>query len=163
MKINKKRAALLGVIAIECGLIGGLIGYNLNHEKAKAAEVTEVTKIHESNKSNTSSNTFDTSGNTYTNYKSLGEFVISHYCSCETCCNKSDGITASGTQATAGRTIAADPDVLPMGSTVIIDGHTYTVEDVGGAIKGNRIDIFMDSHEEALQAGVKTVEVFEEV
>ena len=148
--INRKRAVLLGIIAIECGLIGGLIGYHLGHEEAQAAEPTEeVIEL---------SNDY-----AYTDYKSLGEFVISHYCSCETCCNKSDGITASGTQATAGRTIAADPDVLPMGSTVIIDGHTYTVEDVGGAIKGNRIDIFMNSHEEALKAGVRTAEVFEEV
>lgn len=149
-KVNKKRAALLGVLAIECGLIGGLIGYNLGHEEAQAAEQKQ--------------GVIELSHNyAYTDYRSLGEFVISHYCSCETCCNKSDGITASGTQATAGRTIAADPDVLPMGSTVIIDGHTYTVEDVGGAIKGKRIDIFMNSHEEALQAGVRTVEVFEEV
>ena len=147
--INRKRAVLLGIIAIECGLIGGLIGYNLGHEEAQAAEPEEVIELK--------------SDYAYTDYRSLGEFVISHYCSCETCCNKSDGITASGTKATAGRTIAADPDVLPMGSVVIIDGHTYTVEDVGGAIKGKRIDIFMDSHEEALQAGVRTAEVFEEV
>ena len=149
MKINKKRAALLGVIALECGLIGGLIGYNLAPEAQATEPTEEVIELK--------------SDYAYTDYKSLGEFVISHYCSCETCCNKSDGITASGTKATAGRTIAADPDVLPMGSVVIIDGHTYTVEDVGGAIKGNRIDIFMNSHEEALQAGVRTAEVFEEV
>lgn len=149
MKINKKRAALLGVIAIECGLIGGLIGYNLGHEEAQAAEPEEVIEL--------------SHDYAYTDYRSLGEFVITHYCDCKKCTVDGDGITATGTKATAGRTIAADPDVLPMGSTVIIDGHTYTVEDVGGAIKGNRIDIFMDSHEEALQAGVKTVEVFEEV
>ena len=149
MKINKKRAVLLSLIILESGLIGGLIGCNLAKE-IQAAELTEeVIEL--------------SSDYAYTDYKSLGEFVISHYCSCETCCNKSDGITASGTKATAGRTVAADPDVLPMGSVVIIDGHTYTVEDVGGAIKGKRIDIFMDSHEEALKAGVKTVEVFEEV
>lgn len=148
--INKKRAALLGIIAIECGIIGGLIGYHLGHEEAQAAEQKqEVIELK--------------SDYAYTDYRSLGEFVISHYCDCETCCNKSDGITASGTKATAGRTIAADPDVLPMGSVVIIDGHTYTVEDVGGAIKGNRIDIFMNSHEEAIKAGVKTAEVYLEV
>ena len=147
--INKKRAALLGIIAIECGLIGGLIGYHLGHEEAQAAEPEEVIEL--------------SSDYAYTDYKSLGEFVISHYCDCQKCTLDGDGITASGTKATAGHTIAADPDVLPMGSVVIIDGHTYTVEDVGGAIKGKRIDIFMDSHEEALQAGVKTAEVFEEV
>lgn len=149
MKINKKRAVLLGVIAIECGLIGGLIGYNLNHEEAQAAEPEEVIEL--------------SHDYAYTDYRSLGEFVITHYCDCKKCTLDGDGITVSGTQATAGRTIAADPDVLPMGSVVIIDGHTYTVEDVGGAIKGKRIDIFMDSHEEALQAGVRTAEVFEEV
>lgn len=149
-KVNKKRAALLGVIALECGLIGGLIGYNLGHEEAQAAEPDEVIEL--------------SHDYAYTDYRSLGEFVITYYCPESCCCGEyADGITASGTQATAGRTIAADPDVLPMGSVVIIDGHTYTVEDVGGAIKGKRIDIFMDSHEEALQAGVRTVEVFEEV
>lgn len=146
--INKKRAALLGIIAIECGIIGGLIGYHLGHEEAQAAEPEVIEISHDY---------------AYTDYKSLGEFVISHYCDCQKCTLDGDGITASGTKATAGRTIAADPDVLPMGSTVIIDGHTYTVEDVGGAIKGQRIDIFMDSHEEALKAGVKTAEVYLEV
>ena len=148
--INKKRAVLLGVIAIECGLIGGLIGYHLGHEEAQAAEPTEeVIEL--------------SSDYAYTDYKSLGEFVISHYCSCETCCNKSDGITASGTKAASGRTIAVDPEVIPYGTTVIIDGHAYVAEDCGGAIKGRRIDIFMGSHQEALEAGVKVAEVYEEV
>lgn len=150
-KVNKKRAALLGVLAIECGLIGGCLGYHVGQAQALATEITEQEEIKLS------------ADYVYTDYKSLGEFIITYYCDCEKCTLDGDGITASGTKATEGRTIAADPDVLPMGSTVIIDGHTYTVEDVGGAIKGNRIDIFMDSHEEALQAGVRTVEVFEEV
>lgn len=149
-KVNKKRAALLGVIALECGLIGGLIGYNLGHEEAQAAEPDEVIEL--------------SHDYAYTDYRSLGEFVITYYCPDSCCCGEyADGVTASGTIPAEGRTIAADPDVLPMGSTVIIDGHTYTVEDVGGAIKGNRIDIFMNSHEEALKAGVRTAEVFEEV
>ena len=147
--INRKRAVLLGVIAIECGLIGGLIGYHLGHEEAQAVEPEVIEISHDY---------------AYTDYRSLGEFVITYYCPESCCCGEyADGVTASGTKATAGRTIAADPDVLPMGSVVIIDGHTYTVEDVGGAIKGNRIDIFMNSHEEALKAGVRTAEVFEEV
>ena len=149
-KINKKRAVLLGIIAIECGLIGGLIGYHLGHKEAQAAEPEEVIEL--------------SHDYAYTDYKSLGEFVITYYCSCGKCCGEyADGLTASGTVPAEGRTIAADPNVLPMGSVVIIDGHTYTVEDVGGAIKGKRIDIFMNSHQEALKAGVRTAEVFEEV
>lgn len=93
-------------------------------------------------------------------YESLGMFVITAYCPCVRCCGKSDGITATGTIATEGRTIAADPTVLPYGTKVIINGHEYTVEDCGGSIKGNKIDIFFNSHEDALQWGRQTLEVF---
>ena len=96
---------------------------------------------------------------------SLGEFTITAYCPCKRCCGKdpSDpryGITATGTTATEGRTIAADPSVLPYGTVVYIDGQAYTVEDCGSAIKKNRIDIFFAEHEEALQWGVQEKEVF---
>ena len=75
------------------------------------------------------------------------------YCACEKCCGTSDGITATGTKATAGRTIAVDPSVIPYGTRVIINGHTYIAEDCGGAVNGNEIDIFFDNHEEALNFG----------
>ena len=91
---------------------------------------------------------------------SLGEFTITHYCACSRCCGKSDGVTATGTQATEGRTIAVDPEVIPYGTKVLIDGHEYIAEDCGGAIKGNRIDIYCDSHEEALSRGRITREVW---
>lgn len=94
----------------------------------------------------------------------LGEFKITHYCACAKCCGEwADGITFTGTTATAGRTIAVDPNVIPLGSVVVVDGVEYVAEDIGGAIKGNRIDIFMDSHDAALTGGVKTAEVFMEV
>ncbi len=90
----------------------------------------------------------------------IGNFKITHYCICKKCCGKSPshpsyGITATGTKATPGRTIAVDPRKIPYGTKVIIDGHTYIAEDCGGAIKGNRIDICVASHSEALQKGVK--------
>ena len=91
---------------------------------------------------------------------SLGEYKITHYCGCAKCCGKSDGITATGTRAEAGRTIAVDPGVIPYGTKVIIDGHEYVAEDCGGAIKGAVIDVFCASHEEALQRGVAVKEVF---
>ncbi len=91
---------------------------------------------------------------------SLGEFKLTAYCTCSKCCGKwADGITATGTQATAGRTIAVDPDVIPLGSTVIINGTEYIAEDVGGAIKGNRIDVLFNTHQEALQFGVQYADV----
>ena len=98
---------------------------------------------------------------------SLGEFKITHYCACEICCgswanNRPNGIvyTASGAVAEAGKTIAVDPDVIPYGTEVVIDGHVYVAQDCGGAIQGSRIDVYCDSHQEALQLGVKYAEVF---
>lgn len=80
------------------------------------------------------------------------------YCPCMQCCGKTDGITATGTKATAGRTVAVDPSIIPYGTKLIINGNTYIAEDCGGAIKGaNRIDIFFNTHEEALQFGRQTV------
>lgn len=90
----------------------------------------------------------------------LGEFRLTAYCSCVQCCGKSDGITATGTLATAGRTIAVDPNVIPYGTSVVINGNTYVAEDCGGAINKNRIDIYFDSHEEALQFGVQYADVY---
>ncbi|MFQ9515250.1 MAG: 3D domain-containing protein [Eubacterium sp.] len=92
--------------------------------------------------------------------KYLGTFKVTGYCSCSRCCGKSTGITASGTVAKAGRTIAADTSKLSFGTKVVINGHTYTVEDKGGAISGNRIDIFFSSHAKALQWGVRYCKVY---
>ena len=58
---------------------------------------------------------------------------------------KGDGITYTGTMATEGRTIAVDPNVIPLGTRVYIDGYGERIaEDIGGAIKGNKIDIYVD-------------------
>jgi 3D (Asp-Asp-Asp) domain-containing protein len=71
------------------------------------------------------------------------------------CCGKTDGITATGVKAKEGRTIAADPKIFPYGTKILIDGNVYTVEDCGSAIKNNKVDIFFESHEKALNFGVQ--------
>ena len=86
-------------------------------------------------------------------------FAITYYCPCEKCCGKSDGITESGTIATEGRTIAVDPDVIPLGTTITIGGHDYIAEDIGGAIKGLHIDIYVNDHNRALKLGKHEAEV----
>lgn len=92
---------------------------------------------------------------------SLGEYRISAYCPCEKCCLKSDGITASGTQATAGRTVAMND--VPFGTHIIIDGHEYIVEDTGG-FNSKLVDVFFNTHEEALNSGLWVMrEVFQVV
>ena len=95
-----------------------------------------------------------------TSLKKLGTYKITGYCACSSCCGKNTGRTASGTRATAGRTIAADTSQLPFGTKVVIQGHTYVVEDVGGAVKGNHIDMFFSSHSKALEWGVRYCDVY---
>lgn len=90
----------------------------------------------------------------------LGTFKTTAYCDCVECCGKSDGITKSGVKTQEGRTIAVDPDVIPLGSVVEIDGVEYIAEDIGGAIKGDRIDIYFDNHDRALEYGVQYREVY---
>ena len=91
--------------------------------------------------------------------------TLTAYCPCVKCCGKSDGITASGTQATAGRTVAVDTRLIPYGTEISIDGKTYIAEDCGGKVKGYTIDVFFDSHEEALNFGrqTKTVKIYKTV
>lgn len=95
------------------------------------------------------SSTSTTGGTTY---------KITAYCPCSKCCGKSTGRTASGTKATAGRTVAASSK-FAFGTKLNIGGHIYTVEDRGGAINGNKIDIFVNTHAEALQWGVRYMTV----
>lgn len=96
------------------------------------------------------------------------EYEATAYCSCEKCCgswalNRPDGIvyTASGAVAEQGVTIAADWDVLPPGTVVYIDGlGERVVQDRGGAIKGNAVDIYFEDHHEALVFGRQAVRLY---
>lgn len=90
---------------------------------------------------------------------SVKVYKVTAYCPCSKCCGShANGYTASGTKATAGRTVAAPPN-LAYGTKLNINGKTYVVEDRGGAIKGNRIDIYVNSHSEALAWGVRYLPV----
>lgn len=88
----------------------------------------------------------------------LGTFKITHYCACSQCCGESTGLTASGTYATAGRTVGAS-SAFEFGTQLEIDGQVYVVEDRGG-FSENTIDIFCDSHEEALEKGSYYTDVY---
>mgnify|MGYP005786587809 CR=1 FL=1 len=89
---------------------------------------------------------------------SSGKYKITAYCPCMKCCGKTNGITAMGTKATANHTVAASSQ-FAFGTKLKINGIVYTVEDRGGAIYGNRIDIYMNSHAEALAWGVRYLDV----
>ena len=78
----------------------------------------------------------------------LGQFKLTGYCDCYECQEEWVGTTALGVSPTPQWTIAVDPNVIPLGSIVVIDGKEYRAEDTGGAINQNRIDMFMPSHSE---------------
>lgn len=90
----------------------------------------------------------------------------SSYCPCEKCCNKTDGITASGEKAKAWYTVAAGQG-YKMGTIIYIpslsdkpNGGWFMVQDRGGAISSEKLDIYLNSHSEALQYGRRTQECY---
>jgi 3D (Asp-Asp-Asp) domain-containing protein len=91
----------------------------------------------------------------------IGDFTVTAYCPCEKCCGAwADGLTYTETIATEGRTIAVDPEVIPLGSLVEINGTNYVAEDIGGAVDGNHVDIFFNSHADALEFGKQSLPVY---
>lgn len=127
-------------------------------------KIVQVQKVQTSRAATPRTNTSGTKTGTTTTPKSAtttinGEtYKITAYCSCSKCCGKTTGRTASGTKATPGRTVAA-PAKFAFGTKLNIGGHIYTVEDRGGAVSGNKIDVYVNSHSAALQWGVKYLPV----
>lgn len=104
-------------------------------------------------------------------YVSLGKFKLTAYCPCEKCCGKwalnrptdENGlvvITASGERAVQGVTVAADSELLAFGTALKINGNDYSVQDRGSAIKKKHLDVYFESHEEALNFGVQYKTVY---
>lgn len=87
----------------------------------------------------------------------LGNFTLTAYCNCAQCCGTAGNLTASGTVPTAGRTVAMAG--VPFGTQLLINGNVYTVEDLGTPY--GHVDIYFDSHSEALSFGLQTAEVYQ--
>lgn len=92
--------------------------------------------------------------------------TITFYC-CEErphICGTGTGITASGRRVTPYVSCAVDPDVIPLGSTIMVEyngGMVYLrADDTGTAVKGNHIDIAVKEHQEALSLGTKTADIW---
>lgn len=85
----------------------------------------------------------------------MGEFRITYYCPCDKCSDNYGRETSTGTYAENGRTIAVDTDVISYGTKVKVGDHVYVAEDCGGKVTGDHIDVFVDTHEEVVEQGVK--------
>lgn len=105
-----------------------------------------------------------------TKLRQIENATITAYCICEKCCGKTPdhpayGITASGRPAEPYVSVAVDPFLIPLGSTVYMDygdGELleFRADDTGGAVAGAHIDVCMTTHEEALEHGVQTARVY---
>jgi 3D (Asp-Asp-Asp) domain-containing protein len=89
---------------------------------------------------------------------------VTGYCPCSKCCGEyADGITASGHKIRPGDTFVAADKRYSFGTEMVIEGYsnsqTVKVLDRGGAIRGNKLDAFFHTHQEALEWGVKHVDV----
>lgn len=95
----------------------------------------------------------------------IEDCTVTHYAVCVECCGKTDGITKSGVKATPYVTAAVDPEIIPLGSDVLVDYgdgdiQYYRADDTGGAVHGAHIDLCVGSYDEAMQMGVKTATVY---
>lgn len=94
---------------------------------------------------------------TSSNGEYLGTYTLTAYCGCEACNSGNAGITAMGVKPSEGWTVACNS--LPLGTQISINGNTYEVQDTGNMDDGT-IDIFMNSHDEALNFGVQSADVY---
>lgn len=77
-------------------------------------------------------------------YQYKGVFTVTAYCPCSECCGAyADGLTSTGIPAREG-IVAVDPNIIPLGSTIMMDGIKYLAADTG--VIGNHIDIYMPHH-----------------
>ena len=96
--------------------------------------------------------------------------TVTHYCICEKCCGKSPdhpayGITASGREAVPGYSVAVDPILIELGSTLYLDFgdgvlQECRADDTGSSVTGAHIDLCVADHQEALELGVRTAAVY---
>ena len=96
----------------------------------------------------------------------LEDAIITFYC-CEArphICGTGTGITTSGRRVTPYVSCAVDTDIIPLGSTIMIEHNGEMVylraDDTGAAVKGNHIDIAVKGHSEALSLGVQTADIW---
>lgn len=87
----------------------------------------------------------------------LGNFRLTGYCNCAQCCGTAGNATASGAMPVAGHTVAMAG--VPFGTQLLINGTVYTVEDLGTPY--GHVDIYFNSHEEALSFGSQYADVYQ--
>lgn len=182
-KTLKEIGMILAGIAISFTIVVGIF----NKEETTANEIEYVAEVETETEYEIVTETFtevieiqtqqETESETepQTELISLGIFTVTAYCSCEKCCGEwankrpldENGnpivYGSSGEQLIADYSIAVDLDLIPYGETIYINDMPYVAHDKGSAIQGKKIDIYMSSHQKALEWGRQTMEVFKEI
>lgn len=155
---NRKRKLLIFISKTIIFIVIALVIWYASAPSLQIAESGAVVseKTAESDNNVVSSAETKTVSSNITKTKKM-TVVATAYCPCDKCSDGYGRATATGKTATAGRTIAVDPKIIPYGSKVTINGNTYIAEDCGGGIKGAKVDIFFDTHAETLKWGKRTV------
>ena len=130
-------------------------------------EAESNTEVNIESNPETESNTEESNTERYIELPGEWEIIemrVTAYCPCPSCCGEySDGITANGYEIQPGDTFVAADRRYPFHTEMLIPGYSNSqpvkVLDRGGAIKGNRLDVFFATHDEALQWGVQYLEV----
>ncbi|WP_226037178.1 3D domain-containing protein [Aquibacillus saliphilus] len=126
---------------------------NVEENQQKEETVEQDVKVKEADKVETKAETTETSN------QQLTMTATAYTAECTGC----SGVTATGIDLNNDRdkkVIAVDPSVIPLGTKVHVEGYGEAIAgDVGGAIKGNKIDIHVPTKDEAFQWGVKSVQV----
>lgn len=162
LKFVNKIALLLAVVFFIAINLHNVKSANIIFNKNNGPFETETAKVEEPIIGTkiisiaTDSNIYIHDGIAYVKGEDKGKFSLSGYCAC-TKCSSGTGITASGKPVREAHTIASDWKVLPKGTVIILedavgkDGQVYdgvyVVEDRGGGVKNNHLDIYRPTHE----------------
>ena len=149
--IKQGTIATTALATICAGLIGLSIIQNIQYHKIIKQQTEKYTELMITQQPDISE---------FPNRK-LGRFSLSWYSPKELGKPANKLRTSTGTIPKEGRTIAVDPSIIPYGSIVYIQDYGYFIaEDCGGDIKQNRIDVYTNSHEYAIQQGRKVAQVW---
>ena len=145
------KMATIALATISIGLIGLNIIQNIQYHRTIKQQTEKYTELMITQQPNITE---------FPNRK-LGRFILSWYSPKELGKPAHKLRTSTGSTPKEGRTIAVDPSIIPYGSIVYIQDYGYFIaEDCGGSIKQNRIDIYTNSHEYAIQQGKKVAQVW---
>lgn len=165
--MNKLKRFKIGLFTITLGMVLVGASFALADDKAVAEGIILPEELNETTAILTPSVAIAENEPT-TQPEEWIDAVATAYCPCERCCgswalNRPDGIvyTASGAEAVQGVTIAADWSIYPPGTVLFVEGlGEMVVQDRGGAIQGQKIDVYFESHDDALQFGRQNVRFY---